>query len=200
MIERRYQSSLMILANPDLQTPHYAINRVRAHDVDRNSDMLSYEISHQFEEEIQNETQQKMEVEQPAVKMIQPDTAAPMPTQRKPARKTTAKKGFFARLFAALFGKDDTPAPTARRHNNNRGRQQYGERNNHAPRTPRAPRPEGTRHENPRNEGTRIENASGETNANGQPRRNNNNRRRRNNNNRSGGQGAAAPANTNIEK
>jgi ribonuclease E len=204
MIERRYQSSLMILANPDLQTPHYAINRVRAQDVDRNSDMLSYEISHQFEEEIHNETQQRVEAEQPAVKMIQPDTAAPMPTQRKQTTRNAApKKGFFARFFAALFGKEDTPVQPARRHhnNNNRGRQHTGERNNHTPRTPRAPRPEGARTENPRNEGTRNENAApSETGATGQPRRNNNNRRRRYNNNRTGGQGAANAAPTNIEK
>lgn len=97
-LEQRYEVNVLILPSAELETPHYSINRVRAIDASR-SKTASHELALNLEKEHQDEEQHKQKaVEVPAVKMIEPATAAPRHIERR-ARKPKKAIGFWKRLF-----------------------------------------------------------------------------------------------------
>lgn len=108
-IEDASKTKITITPNPELETPHYEITGVNRH-----SEV--YEVDPVTEPEPQTkatpENKQQAAVQKPSVSNV--------PTPRKPAPK---KKGFFARLFSALFGggEEDNKKQQRGRKNQSRG-------------------------------------------------------------------------------
>ena len=127
--EKSYNCIVLVLPKIQLETPHYSITRIRPTELtERQKQRLSYEIP---AEQLPQKTQQRAKsnkAEIPAVKTMTPDKAAP---KVRPQRKKS-KPGFFAQLFASLFG---TAKPEQKkqyhknRHQSNRGGQ--GRKNYH---------------------------------------------------------------------
>jgi len=109
-IEARNEVSLLIVANPNLQTPNYTLERVRGNEADHNSNKLkSYELQTEGEEAYSPmDPRDEKPVERAAVSTVVPD--APAPT-RVETPKTDDKPGIsrFLGRVGSLFG----VAPTA---------------------------------------------------------------------------------------
>ena len=105
-IEARNDVTLLIVANPSLETPNYTIERIRASESDHDSQSLkSYELATDNNEGYiaPAEARQQRPVETAAVSKVAPDMPAPTPME-KVAPKTS---GGLRRMFGAvtsLFG------------------------------------------------------------------------------------------------
>lgn len=129
-LERKNNVRVLILPNPNLETPHFEVNRFRTDQITDQAS-ASYEIIE--DEEIAEEVVAKpsepvVRRQEAAVQMIQPATPAPMPTEKK-------EPGFFARFlawFAQLFGGGEEvqkESENANRRPDNRGNQRNRDRN-----------------------------------------------------------------------
>ena len=99
-IESRNSVQIIIAPNPNLETPHFLVERVR--DDDKSSDAVSsYDLIPQEEPELNVSTHKMTPSEQPAVKSIQATSPAPKPQSRSNSDK---KAGIFSLLFTWLFG------------------------------------------------------------------------------------------------
>jgi ribonuclease E len=129
-LEKRYECMIIILPNAEMETPHYAINRVReANLTERQKERLSYEISYEYETEIKEEAlPEDLKVEIPAVKHVVPDTKAPVPAKNnnRNNRNRKPQMGFWKRLFARLFGSEESSNQNQR---GGRGQRPRGQRN-----------------------------------------------------------------------
>ena len=111
-IEQQSNTRLVIVPNPEMETPHYEIIGLNQH-------AQTYEVDATSEPEATPNQKQKDEeaaVQKPTV------TSAP------PARTPPPKKGFFARLWETLFGSDSkkqgkSKGDKRRQQNRNRNRQ-----------------------------------------------------------------------------
>ncbi len=132
-IEARDKLEVILVANPDLQTPNYILRRVRddqaALPENAGASYQITQIGEAGETEIPESVAARPRAEAPAVASVLPSTPAPSPP---PAPElpvaAVATPGVFARLKAWLFGSGEaaaTPAPAvepARRDHGNRGR------------------------------------------------------------------------------
>ncbi len=100
---------IVLIANPDLDTPHYSIRRVRDDQTELPENAgASYKLSEGDEEdEIPSWTAPSAPTEQAAVIAVAP--TAPAPPTRRLAE--PAKAGVFVRLWRYLFGSGDDPKP-----------------------------------------------------------------------------------------
>jgi ribonuclease E len=147
-LEKRYKCFILVLANPQLETPHYAITRLRPSELtSQQQERLSHEISYKLEENVIDQQLKKAIPEKPAVATVVPDKPAPAP--RKPRNSRQVKKpGLLKRIFAALFGssndknkgKGGQQQRSGNRHysnnrggNGNRNRRPQTRRNNNNP-------------------------------------------------------------------
>ena len=114
-LEKRYRCFVLVLPNAELESPHYAINRLRPSELTQHQqERLSYEISFQLSEVKSEEETHIAVIETPAVKNIVPEAAAPM--SRAPRRTGGRRKaGFLKRLFSAIFGGGAKKAQPQRR-------------------------------------------------------------------------------------
>lgn len=107
-IEEASKTKLTITPNPEMETPHYEITGINRH-----SEV--YEVDSVTEPEPQAkaspDSKQQAAVQKPSVSNV--------PTPRKP---TPKKKGFFARLFSALFGSDEEDNKKQQRGRKNQSR------------------------------------------------------------------------------
>lgn len=159
-LERRYHCMVLVLANAELMTPHYAVSRIRASDLNqKQKERLSYEISYEYETEIKEDTSHDVvETEKPAVKRIVPEQKAPTQNSRRRTNANRKPVGFWQRLFAALFGtKKKQPQ---RRSNNYRGR------GNQQRRQGRSHNNQGRRAQNGRTNGQNRQNGQSQNNRN----------------------------------
>lgn len=99
-IETQSNTKIVVIPNPNMETPHFEITGVNRH-------AETYEVEATSEPEattkVEPQVQQEAAVQKPTV------SNAPAP---KPAPK---KKGFFARLFASLFGGEEKSKPAKQR-------------------------------------------------------------------------------------
>jgi ribonuclease E len=102
-VESRLGTPIMVIAAPELETPHYHIRRLRLEEYEEEADIPSYEL------EIVEEEEQEVSVAAPAAKVETPvigpltHTHAPPPPPGAAAAKKP-RPGWLARLFAAIFG------------------------------------------------------------------------------------------------
>lgn len=179
-LEKRYKCMILVLPNAEMTTPHFEVTRLRSTELSqKQKDRLSYEISYDYETEIREEMPQE-KIESPAVKQIVPEKPAPKGNnRRKPNHKK--KKGFFARLFAALFGTDNKNQKGRKGQHNNRNRHNSNNRSGN----------------NNNNRNRRTQNRRTNSNSSGQSRRSSNNRNNYNNRNRQQGNRNNRPTNNN---
>ena len=106
-IEARHQVQLIIVPDPNLETPHFSVERIRDDDKEI-SNKSSYELIPE-EESIVNLSRQPTSVaEQPAVKSINTATPAPIPQKQT---STSVNSGILKRFFAWLLGNEDQTQP-----------------------------------------------------------------------------------------
>ena len=114
-IEARNEVTLLIVANPNLQTPNYTLERIRGNEGEHNAHKLkSYELQTDGEATYSpTETRDEKPVERAAVSSVVPD--APAPTRREDA-KPAAEKAGISRFFGAvssMFGVTPTAEESA---------------------------------------------------------------------------------------
>lgn len=132
-IESRNSVTLMIVANPNLQTPNYTLERVRDSEAEHNANKLkSYELQTDGEDVYSpTEARDAKPVERAAVNRVVPDM--PAPTRAEAGTSATDKPGISRRIIGSitsLFGASQTEAkveveevaekPTRSRGGNNR--------------------------------------------------------------------------------
>jgi len=178
-VEKRHNVELLIIPNPNFETPHYEIVRRRPDD---KIDDISYNIElSQVPQTAADTTAPKVvKREEPALSgMSAPEqvTQAPTPSSAvaKPKKEEKAQPSVFTKAIAwmkSLFEEEEKQPETAPqpRSNNNRNRNQNKRRSN-----PRGPRPEGNRQDKTSDNAHRQDKPQGE-----RP----NNRKRRTNNER----------------
>jgi len=118
-IEARHRVQIIIIPDPNLETPHFNLERTR----DEGKEVInrpSYELIPQQETEVNLHKPAPIEAEQPAVKAI---SATPPAQQRKTTG--TSKPGLFSRLlawFSSEEAEDPSKSNNQQNHNNNRRR------------------------------------------------------------------------------
>jgi len=108
-IEERENIQIILIANPDYETPNYSIRRVRKDQtaLPENSG-VSYNLTNDDDrlEESTPDKRPETKVEIPAVTTTGPSTPPPATSSN---RKTAQRPGLFVRLWAALFGSGQAP-------------------------------------------------------------------------------------------
>lgn len=136
-IEQVTKARMLVIPNPNLDTPHFEVQRLRDDEVDGNHE-VSYkvDIAVPDAEAISDTHSADIPVQEAAVKGIRQQPAAPAPqaapapAQQPAARKAsggnarrarpaappapTPPKSLFARLWGSLLGNTDEPAPEAK--------------------------------------------------------------------------------------
>jgi ribonuclease E len=123
-IEQRNKIKIVVLPNPEMETPHYDVQRIRAQDEAPSE--YSYKLTETTSIEDKLELIQPQPVppaQVPAVQNLPPKApapaSAPKPAAARPveesktkaATKQESKPGFMARISRALFGGNSAPAP-----------------------------------------------------------------------------------------
>ncbi|MCP3999797.1 MAG: Rne/Rng family ribonuclease [Gammaproteobacteria bacterium] len=126
-IESRTGVQILLIANPDLETPNYSLRRVRDDQVlEPENSGASYKLSTPKDDLLEDalKMSSKSEAERPAVTTVVPATPAPAP---KPSAQTTPKVkssgglfGFIKRLFVGT-PEVKTEQPTRNRRSNRSG-------------------------------------------------------------------------------
>ncbi|MBX2880073.1 MAG: Rne/Rng family ribonuclease [Granulosicoccus sp.] len=117
-IESRNGVTLLIVANPSIETPNYAIERIRLSDTDhQTSNRKSYELAADNSESYQpQETQDSRKPETAAVGTVAPVGPAPTPASRKvkgseDSKRSDEPSGGIRKIIGAvtsLFGSSDS--------------------------------------------------------------------------------------------
>ncbi len=116
-IERRQKVEVVLVPNPNLQTPNYTVERVKASDLPTESnDVVSYQMATESDDSnAENFTRPAApKVETPAVKRMTPDTPAPQNSINAAAathEKTDDNKkgdGLFTKIINMFIGKSAT--------------------------------------------------------------------------------------------
>lgn len=183
-IEGRHSIEVIVIPNPNLESPLYELQRIRESDVGKKEHkQASYKLSSEAEEEnsVVEKAPQRRPAEEPALKHVIPSTPAPS------AKSDVSKigKGLISRIFGSLFGvpekQDDSEENKNRRNrpqqNRNRNRSQNQNRNRNRNRQNKNRSQEGTQERGNRNQ---------DSNRNERPRRSNDQKNRGNSGNRRG--------------
>ncbi len=134
-LESQYRCSILVLPHADLETPHYAINRIRNSELSNQlKEQLSHEIHYDVTTETPGEELVKLEKEIPAVKNTPPEKSAP---KAIPRRRTKKKPdNLLQRLLKSLFGtkkkskRKKQKRSRPRTGSNQRNSRSYSQRNN----------------------------------------------------------------------
>ncbi len=111
-IEARNDVTLLIVANPNLQTPNYTLERIRGNEAaEHNANKLkSYELQTDGEDTYSPaDPRDEKPTERAAVSTVVPD--APAPTRKEPPKPAATEKAGISRFFGAvgsLFGVSPT--------------------------------------------------------------------------------------------
>jgi ribonuclease E len=98
-IEKRHNVSLMLLPNPNMETPHYAINRHRLGEV-ISTNSYNVTLAEQVDPTVENNQTASPRVEEPALKGVIAPTAAPTAK----AHKSSNQPSIFSRVASWLSG------------------------------------------------------------------------------------------------
>ncbi len=118
-IQDRDGVQVVLVANPQLETPNYMIRRVRDDEVGAAENAAtSYkmvETDADMSEQFVSAATGAAVTEQPAIKGLVPSQPAPPPPARKPAQEEAAEVGLFRRLFGWLLPEPARPKKRGRR-------------------------------------------------------------------------------------
>jgi ribonuclease E len=162
-VEARSATDIILVPNPNIETPNYSIKRVRDDEVGLPENaVISYQMAEQAPEEIDFKTaaEKQPPAQGPAVQTIMPAAPAPAPATPAPqaAPRTAEGPSLLARLFGWLRPKpavEPAPAEPARPARESRGR---GERRRRGERGERGARGErSARGERPARSGERSD-------------------------------------------
>ena len=109
-IESRLGTTILIIPDETLETPHYHVRRLRAEDFEKSLDVPSYETELELDEE--EETPQRSATAEPEKAVVGPitQTAAPAPTPMPAKAEEGPIKKFMKRLFG---GEEKAVVPSA---------------------------------------------------------------------------------------
>lgn len=142
-IEARNSVTLLIVANPTLQTPNYTLERIRGNESEHNANKLkSYELQTESEDTSKpSDTRDDKPSEQAAVNTVVPDAPAPARREKPAGKAAGTEKAGISRFFGAvgsLFGvapsaeadanQELAQTDTNKRSNNNRPARGAGQR------------------------------------------------------------------------
>lgn len=132
-VELRHNVRVVIVPNPNMETPHYEVVRLRDDHTVATTNDASYTLQPEPEEqlpEIEASTKTVAPREQAAVRTVAPKTPAPQeaapeapaqeaakpaPATEQPSAPTAQQNGsFFGRLFRSLFGGSEDAQPQAK--------------------------------------------------------------------------------------
>ncbi|MDI3326099.1 ribonuclease E [Pontibacterium granulatum] len=130
-VELRHNVRVVIVPNPNMETPHYEVVRLRDDHTVATTNDASYTLQPEPEEqlpEIEASTKTVAPREQAAVRTVAPKTPAPQeapvqeapeapvaaPTQPSAAATPQQSSSFFGRLFRSLFGGGEEAKPEAK--------------------------------------------------------------------------------------
>ena len=117
-IEARDNLQVVLVANPDLETPNYSLRRVRDDQLSLpENSALSYQLAAQGTEESTTGDElavAKPQPQAPAVASILPGAPAPAPIPRESTAVVAASPGLLSRLRTWLFGSSPPPVETDR--------------------------------------------------------------------------------------
>ncbi len=112
-IEKRQHVAVILVPNPNLETPHYTVERVRTHELPKTSDdVSSYQMTAEPEPAASDFNQAaKPKVQEPAVQRITPATPAPqpLPVAPEPPPRTGFMRRFWTSIFTARTGAEAEP-------------------------------------------------------------------------------------------
>ncbi len=123
-IEQRHDAPILIIADEQLETPHFNVSRIREGEMGEETAKPSYHRTSPRKLEVHALTRAHMNVpDLPAVTHVAPMQPAPLREPREdvsPSKSSSAAPkpsqapapGLFARLKAFLFGNVEAPAPT----------------------------------------------------------------------------------------
>ncbi len=125
-IEKRHNTQLQIIPNPNFQTPHFEVSRMRSDD--NKIDPVSFEIS--YEQELAKDNTPEAKKEAAAVQAVTAKRApAPAPKEAPPATPAKAP-GLFAKIGNALSSMfADEPAVEPKKDNKGRNTKPQSNRN-----------------------------------------------------------------------
>lgn len=124
-IESRHTVQLIIVPDPNLETPHFSVERLRD-DNKETKNMSSYEMIPKEEATVNLSSHPVAAAELPVVKSIQAENPAPSPKSKK---QSASKPGLLSRLFSWLFAKSDTATTKQSNKSNKRRNRQSNYRN-----------------------------------------------------------------------
>jgi len=150
-IESRFGTPLFIMPDPEMETPHFQIRRLKTEEYEQEMDIPSYEIEPVEEEEEEDVKARPGTPAPPETPAVAPLTHAPAPPPPAPAA-APAAVGLVKRLLKRLFGGGSTTEaprkpqarPAARPGGTPRpgGRPPHGGGRRPDPRASRGPRPQ----------------------------------------------------------
>lgn len=118
-VEKHHNVNVLIIPNPNLETPHFSVQRLRQDEI--KNDNLSFEISEetQYSTEIAESEQATTpnRRSEAAIKSIKHSTPAPKP--KKPQK----REGLIQRLFKSLFKGQESPKSKNNQRNKNTNQQ-----------------------------------------------------------------------------
>ncbi|MEM7543295.1 MAG: Rne/Rng family ribonuclease [Pseudomonadota bacterium] len=116
-LEQRNRSTVLLIPNQNLETPHFEIQRIREQDSEQIGRSQSYEMVAEVENPALDFSRpEKTKTEEPVVKDVTRSTPAPQ------------AKGLLARFFTVLFGGPAQPAPAQSKSRNDRNSRKRGKR------------------------------------------------------------------------
>ena len=137
-IEARHDAPIVIVADDQLETPHYEVTRLRENELGEESSRPSYQRGTPRKLPTHALTKSNLNIPAlPAVRNVQPAQPAPLREPREPeaeaapapapvAPAARREPGFVARLFGALFGTGEAKPAASRGERERDGRQRDG--------------------------------------------------------------------------
>ena len=163
-IEQRNKVRVIIIPAPEMETPHYRVERIRESEEDATIE-ASYELTPETETEVPSAVKKAAPVEQAAVKSIKPSTPPPVPEAK--AEKAEPKSvGFFQKvlnLFSSEAEEKEEEVKPKKTTTQSRNRNRRGNQNRN--RNKRGNNSDDSNSENSGNKGERNEGRNDNRNA-----------------------------------
>ncbi len=111
-IESRQEVQIILIPDPNFETPNYELTRIRQQDLPAGTAAPSFRLTPSTaREEIQVGVRDRRPLEEPVVKPIVPEVPAPPPEDPMGVPGPVPQSGFIRRFLSTLFGDDRSAQP-----------------------------------------------------------------------------------------